>query len=159
MSVFQERILNNSSVCSNCFRRRSRPRLVRESRDPTEPTSVRRSATTRVRETTELDHAPPAPPTADGGVFCERCGTMSAFDRLWGGEDRCIRWERFKELVQNCIQTLEDEGVTLDRKTVATVALSHYREHNTVNDALETAVDAAVESTAARGGSARPLRS
>lgn len=150
MTVYQERILNNSCVCNNCLRRRSRPRQVRESRDPTEPTSVQRSPTTRVQERTTVDYGPDESPADAWGIFCE-CGAESPFDRVWDdGDDRCLTMDRFKTLLRAAIETLEAQDVTLDREVVVPLALQHYRDEHDVNAALETAVERGVETAAAR---------
>jgi len=73
-------------------------------------------------------------------VFCQ-CGCESAFHRVWeDSADRCLTLRRFKDLLKACIRTLEDIGVTLDRKTTICLALQHYRDEHDANGALEAAI-------------------
>ena len=146
--ILQVHALNAPDICSNCFRRVRAERPFRESRDPTEPTSARRSAYTRT-EQTEVEAVPYGPPADATEVWCE-CGVASAYERVWNdGEDRCLTMARFKTLLRRCIESLEAKGVTLSRRPAVRVALRHYRDEHDVNDALEAGIDAGVQHSTA----------
>jgi hypothetical protein len=147
MDIYQDHILDNPCVCNNCFRRRSRERHHRESRDPTEPTSATRSPTTRVRASTTVEHGPAESPSESQGVFCA-CGAESAFDRLWDGDS--LTDERFKTLLVAVVETLGELDVTLRRKPTLSLALQYYRDGQTVNNALGQAIETGVETATAR---------
>jgi len=75
-ALYQDHVLNNSEVCSSCFRRVRRPRP--------QPGLGRADAhrqlapSTRVKRTTSIEHVPGDPPADDHGTFCA-CGVESAF--------------------------------------------------------------------------------
>ena len=147
--ILQAHALNAPDVCSNCFRRVRVERPFRESRDPTEPTSVRRSAYTRTDPTTEVEAVPYGPPADATEVWCE-CGVASAYERVWDdGDDRCLTMTRFKTLLRRCIESLEAKGVTLSRRPAVHIAVGRYRDEHDVNDALAAGIDAGVQHSTA----------
>ena len=122
---FQEHVLNDPSVCNNCFRSIRRERAHTESRTLRGDVSATRSAFTRVRETTSVEY-PPGTTASDAiAVFCE-CGTEGAFDRVWGETD--ADRERVRTLIQHLLRTLDRKEVTVDQERLAAHALAAYDE-------------------------------
>jgi hypothetical protein len=135
---YTDHMLGAPDVCNNCFR------LIREERvDPTRSGIGREFETslTRRDETTEIGYGPSTAVSDSKGVFCD-CGVESARDRLWSytEPDR----ERFKELLQNAIRTLERKDVTAERETLATHALAAWTAGHNVDGAIEIGLDAAI---------------
>lgn len=122
---FQEHVLNDPSVCNNCFRTIRREREHTESRTLRSDVSVTKSAFTRVRQTTSVEY-PPGTTASDAiAVFCH-CGTEGAFDRVWDDID-CDR-DRFRVFVQHLLQTLARKQVSVDRQRLAAHALAAFDE-------------------------------
>jgi len=143
--AYQEHILNASDVCSNCLR------VIRIERvDPTRDGMVREyeSHYERHRRTTEIAYAPADSASNVKGVFCDRCGTEGAHDRIWRSED--VDDRRFRELVQQAIATLDFKGVTLQAQDFAAHALQQRRDGADVDEALGAATEAAIVASAAR---------
>jgi hypothetical protein len=114
--LYQEHVLNNPEVCSNCLRRVREPRLQRDPSLTRSDVSVETAPTTRVRSTTTVEHVPGGVVTDDHGTFC-RCGVESTFHR------ERPKWEdavRVRELAKHCSDTLDDLEVSHDRRTFFT---------------------------------------
>lgn len=122
---FQEHILNAPDVCNNCFRSIRRERSHTESRDPRQPTSVTKSAFTRIRQTTSVEYPPGATASDCIAVFCA-CGTEGAFDRVWDEID--IDRERYHALIQQLLRTIERKEISVDRERIAAHALAAFDE-------------------------------
>jgi len=144
--VFAEHVLEAADVCQSCFRRIRTERI-----EPTRSGVAREFESTyaRRKRTTEIDYGPADRVTEQKGVFCDRCGTESAFARTWDvadvhdpavGVDR----ERFKHLAVNCLQSLTAKGLSLERKTFVAVALSELDGGASVDEALGRATDHAL---------------
>lgn len=110
--VFQERLLNAADTCTNCLG------LIREERDVVPVRQQRRNRTyptaryARDRRTTSVEHVPSESPTDSTTIFCE-CGSSSAYDRH---RSEIVDKERFRELLKQAIQTVEQKGVSLSRE-------------------------------------------
>jgi len=144
--VFAEHVLEAADVCQSCFRRIRTERI-----EPTRSGVAREFESTyaRRKRTTEIDYGPADRVTEQKGVFCDRCGTESAFARTWDQADvhdpgATFDRERFKNLVTNCLHSLLDKGVSLDRKTFVAAALSELDDGATVDEALGRATDTAL---------------
>jgi hypothetical protein len=144
--VFDEHVLEAPDVCQSCFRRIRVERI-----EPTRSGVAREYEQTygRRRRTTEIDYGPAEDVADHKGVFCDRCGTESAFARTWDQADvhdpgATFDRERFKNLVTNCLHSLLDKGVSLDRKTFVAAALSELDDGATVDEALGRATDTAL---------------
>lgn len=146
MSVLQYHILNAPDVCSNCFSLVRRERVQTKTTDPKSHASVEKSAYTRVKHTTEVDHTPDGPTTDSIAVFCE-CGVQSAFEHIIEDADHCVTMARFKTLLKDALYSLEAKGVTVKRRTAIMLAIQHYRDHNDIIDALESGIEAGVSSS------------
>jgi len=144
--VYDEHVLEAPDVCQSCFRRIRVERI-----EPTRSGVAREFESTygRRRRTTEIDYGPAEDVADHKGVFCTRCGTESAFARTWeqadvhdpaAGFDR----DRFKSLATNCLESLLEKGVSLNRKTFVAVALSELDDGATVDEALGRATDHAL---------------
>jgi len=141
--VFDEHVLEAPDVCQSCFRR------IRVERIEPARSGVAReyeSHYSRRRRTTEIDYGPAESVSAHKGVFCDRSGTESAFARTWDQadvHDPSVAFDRgrFKYLVTNCLESLLDKGVSLDRKTFVATALSELDDGATVDEALGRATD------------------
>jgi hypothetical protein len=142
---YADHIVDASDVCNNCLRRIRVERI-----DPTRAGLVREFETTltRNRRTTVVDHGPAESVTDQQGTFCEACGTESAYDRWWADAD--IDDDRFRDLVQQLLRTLDEKGVTVARKRVAAHALQARRDGDSVDEALATGVEAGLQSAVAR---------
>jgi len=145
MEAYQEHILNAVDVCANCLR------VIRVERvDPTRNGLVREyeSHYERHRRNTEVAYGPAESVSDVKGVFCDRCGTEGAHDRIWRSED--VGDERFEALVKRAIATLGYKGVTIRAQDFAGYALQHRRDGATVDEALGAATKAALAASAAR---------
>jgi len=142
---YADHIVDASDVCNNCLRRIRVERI-----DPTRAGLTREfeATLTRNRQTTVVDHGPAESVTDQQGTFCEACGTESAYDRWW--QDSDIGTNRFRELIQQLLRTLEAKGVTVVRKPLAAHALQARRDGDSVDEALATGVDAGLQSAVAR---------
>jgi len=119
--AYHEHLLDASDVCNSCHR------VIRvERQDPTRGGLTREfeSHQERHRDHTEIGYGPADSVSGQKGVFCDRCGTESPYDRVWddAGDER-LDDDRVRELIQNTIRTLEHKGVTIDRQTLAERAL------------------------------------
>jgi len=144
--VFDEHILEAPDVCQSCFRRIRVERI-----EPTRSGVAREFESTygRRRRTTEIDYGPAEDVRDHKGVFCDRCGTESAFARTWDQADihdpaTAFDRDRFKSLAVNCLESLLAKGVSLNRKTFIAVALSELDDGATVDEALGRATDTAL---------------
>ena len=140
--AYHEHLLDASDVCNSCHR------VIRvERQDPTRGGLTREfeSHQERHRDHTEIGYGPADSVSGQKGVFCDRCGTESPYDRVWddAGDER-LDDDRVRELIQNTIRTLEHKGVTIDRQTLAERALQARRDSEHVDDCLGAAVDAAI---------------
>ena len=143
--AYQEHILNASDVCSNCLR------VIRIERvDPTRDGMVREyeSHYERHRRNTEIAYGPADSVSNVKGVFCDRCGTESAHDRIWRSED--VDDDRFETLVKQAIATLGHKRVSIQPQDFAAHALQQRRDGATVDEALGAATEAAIVASAAR---------
>ena len=151
--AYQEHILNAADTCSNCLR------VIRVERvDPTRDGMVRdfESHFERHPRNTEIAYGPADSVSNVKGVFCDRCGTEGAHDRIWRSED--VDDERFEELVKQAIATLDFKGVTLQAQDFAAHALQQRRDGADVDEALGAATEAAIVASAARDGTGRKER-
>jgi len=135
---FHEHLLEAPDVCANCFS------LIREERvDPTRSGFGRdyESTYTRRRETTEIGYGPARTPSESKGVFCQ-CGVEShrVQHRVWDYTE--LSRERFKQLLQNAVRTLERKGVTIAQKTLVGHAIQAYDAGANVDGAIEAGLDA-----------------
>ena len=145
MEAYQEHILNATDVCSNCLR------IIRIERvDPTRGGMIRdfESHFERHPHNTEIAYGPADSVSNVKGVFCDRCGTEGAHDRIWRSED--VGDARFEELVKQAIATLDWKGVTLQAQDFAAHALQQRKDDATVDEALGAATEAAIVASAAR---------
>lgn len=153
--TFQERILNASDTCSNCFARQRRDAVRPRNYDPDEIYSE------RIRAQTTVEDVPDAAPSEAGTLFC-RCGAHKHHTRIWDDDD--VDRERLTELVINTLRTLDGKGYRVDSRRVAEVARAHFgalrrpefgpferaaeygaawrRTPSSINDVLAAAVDA-----------------
>ena len=148
-SSYHEHVLDAADVCNSCHR------VIRVKRlDPTrggladeefEATFERR------RQTTEIGYGPADSASNVKGVFCDRCGTESPYDRPWDDAEEAVSDDRFRELIQTTIRTLEYKGVTLHREDFARHALQQRRDDEHVDDCLGAATEAAIVAAVARG--------
>jgi len=139
--AYHEHLLDASDVCNSCHR------VIRvERQDLTRGGLTREfeSHYERHRDHTEIGYGPAKSVSEEKGVFCERCGTESPYDRIWNDAEEDVDDERFRELVQNTIRTLEHKGVTLHRQTLAERALERRRDDEHVDDCLGEATKAAI---------------
>lgn len=149
MIDFQSDVWDAHDVCSNCFGIR-RHEAVRPRRRHPDVTYWERD-----RQRTEVGYAPTRSMSDSRNVHCE-CGTLSAFDRIWGVDD--LDTDAFCELIQRLILTLEERGHEVDRLDFAYVALAGWyriprhedgeegpRRRSPVDAALSDAVSEAVE--------------
>jgi len=151
--AYQEHLLNATDVCMNCLR------IIRVERvDPSRGGMIREyeSHYERHPNNTEVAYGPCDSPSNAKGVFCDRCGTEGAHDRIWESED--VDDERFGELVKQAIATLDYKGVSIQPRDFAAHALQHRRDEATVDEALGAATEAAIVAQAARTGSEKPER-
>ena len=145
MEAYQEHILNATDVCSNCLR------IIRIERvDPTRDGMIRdfESHFERHPHNTEIGYGPADSVSNVKGVFCDRCGTEGAHERIWRSED--VDDARFEELVKQAIATLDWKGVTLQAQDFAAHALQQRKDDATVDEALGAATEAAIVAQAAR---------
>jgi hypothetical protein len=139
--AYHEHLLDASDVCNSCHR------VIRvERQDPTRGGLTREfeSHYERHRDHTEIGYGPARSVSDEKGVFCDRCGTESPYDRIWDDAEEDVDDERFRELVQATIRTLEFKGVTLDRTIFAERALQTRRDGDHVDDCLGEATEAAI---------------
>ena len=150
---YAERLLDAPDVCANCLR------IIRIERvDPARGGVTREFESHYERDptTTEIAYGPADSVGEQKGVFCAECGTEGAHDRIWRDDD--VDGERFRELVQHAIATLEAKGVTLSRQDFAAHALTHFAEDVGVDVALSKATDAAIVAELASDSDAPPER-
>lgn len=146
--AYHEHLLDAADVCNSCHR------VIRVERiEPTREGLSREfeSVYERRRETTEIGYGPARSASNMKGVFCDRCGTESPYDRIWDDAEATISDERFRELIQTTIRTLEFKGATLSREDFACHALQHRIDGDHVDDCLggatETAITVAISRT------------
>jgi hypothetical protein len=145
MEAYQEHILNATDTCSNCLR------VIRVERvDPTRDGMIREyeSHFERHPRNTEIAYGPADSVSNCKGVFCDRCGTEGAQDRIWSSED--VEGARFEELVKQAIATLDWKGVSIQPQDFAAHALQERRDDATVDEALGAATEAAIVAAASR---------
>jgi len=148
-AAFQEHILDATGICSSCFREIRVERI-----DPYYSTQLEAAATlTRKKQNTEIGYGPSESVTEQQGTFCTECGTESAYDRTWDSVDfhdpaGAYGFERFRELCQNTMRTLEQKGVSIDRHAFATTALSRYDDGHGIDHCLGEATEHAIVSSA-----------
>jgi hypothetical protein len=139
--AYFEHIVDAREICSNCHRKNRVERV-----DPVMSRSGLRheldSHYSRDERRTTVDYHDSDPePTHAKGVFCG-CGVEGSHDRIW--EPTAIDRERFKQLLQNTVRSLEERGVSIKRKEMVAVALSHFDDHGDVDRALATGTDAGI---------------
>jgi hypothetical protein len=140
--VYHEKILQSGDVCNSCLRIIKRERL--------EPTrngldEELESVFERDPRTTEIAYGPARSASNVKGCFCDRCGTESAYDRIWDDEpDDRLSERRVRELVKAAIRTLEVKGVDIHRPTLARHALQRRDDGEHVDEAIGRAVEAAI---------------
>jgi hypothetical protein len=140
---YQEHVLGAQDVCSNCLK------LIRaEAASP-----IRRDDRTRDSGawTTDYERIPKRTTveypgvgrdvTHAKGTFCG-CGVESARERIWSSGD--LSRERFKELLQNVLRTLDEKGVTVKRQETAGYALQAFDDDKGPDAALAEAIDAGI---------------
>lgn len=142
---YADHILDASDVCSNCFRVVSVERV-----DPVMGDGLGHELDSHYsrhkRETSVEFHDSEPEPTQAKGVFC-KCGVEGSHERLWepGDVDR----DRFADLLKSAIRSVATKGVALKPDETISYAVSHWREHDDVDRALATALDAGVVAAAA----------
>lgn len=163
--AYHEHLLDASDVCLGCLQ------IVRVERlNPNRRGDKRTYETHHTPHPTRTvkDYGPALNITDQRGDFCKRCGTEGPFDRPWDDHRKpqyqtavALNWlfecddnpapqprelsrERFRELIQNAIETLEEKGVTLDRMTLAQEALRRRRDGEHVDDCLGEATESAI---------------
>lgn len=140
--VYHERILQSGDVCSNCLRIIKRERLE-PTRDGLD--EELESVYERDPRTTEIGYGPAVSASNVKGVFCDRCGTESAYDRVWDDEpDDRLSDRRVSELIKAATRTLECKGVDVHRPTLARHALQRRADDEHVDEAIGRAVEAAI---------------
>jgi len=150
---YHDHILDARDVCANCHR------LIRVERlDPVRGglNTELDSHYSRHKRTTTVEYAPAESASESKGVFCE-CGVEDSRvrDRLWSPGN--ISRERFRDLLTATAGTLTHKDVTISRERFASVALAAYDAGRDADDALETALDAAL-AVAASTDTARASR-
>jgi len=144
-SAYTERLLDAPDVCKSCLRI-IRIERVDPARSETDADGKLRDIETmyeRDPTTTEVAYGPADSVGEQKGVFCAECGTEGAHDDFWRDDD--VDDERFRELVQHAIATLEEKGVTLSRQDFARHALyQRHRQEEDVDKALSEATKAAI---------------
>ena len=157
--AYQEHILDHTGVCSSCFREIRVERI-----DPYYSTQAEAAATlTRKRQTTEIGYGPAESVTDQQGTFCSECGTESAHERTWESVDfhdprGAHGYERFRELAQNVMLTLESAGVGIDRHAFATTALARYDAGHGIDHCLGEATEHGIVSAAMGAANERDQR-
>lgn len=139
--AYHEHLLDAADVCNSCHR------VIRvERQDPTRDGLTREfeSHYERHRQTTEIGYGPARSASNVKGVFCDRCGVESPYERLWDDAEEDVSDERFRELIQATIRTLEHKGVSLARQDFAQHALQRRRDDKHVDDCLGAATEAAI---------------
>lgn len=139
--VFHERVLDNPAVCNNCHRVIKVERIQPERVGLTDEYEAHYE---RRRNTTEIGYGPARSASNVKGVFCDRCGTESPYDRWWDDAADAVDDARFRELIQATIHTLEFHGVSLSRQDFAEHALQRRRDDDHVDDCLGRATEAAI---------------
>lgn len=145
--AYHEHLLDASDVCNSCHR------VIRvERQDPTRGGLTREFESHYERHplTTEIGYGPAQSVSEAKGVFCDRCGTESPYDRIWDDAEDDVPDERFRELLKATIRALEEKGVTLDRQTLAREALRRRRAGDHVDDCLGEATEAAIRRAVTR---------
>jgi hypothetical protein len=137
--TYADEILDDSSVCSNCFRQIRVDRIDPHRSDTLNEEWVTRSE--RHKRNTTIEYGPADRVSEQKGTFCQ-CGVESARERIWSDED--VDADRFRGLIQHVIETLEAKGVTLKRQETAAYALQARRDGTAVDAALAQAVDAGI---------------
>ena len=143
--AYAEHIFDASDVCRNCLR------IIRVERvDPSRGGMIREyeSHFERHPHNTEIAYGPCDSVSNAKGVFCDRCGTEGAHDRIWESED--VGDQRFGELVKQAIATLQWKGVSIPPRDFAAPALQKRRAEASVDEALGAAPEAASGAQAAR---------
>lgn len=140
--VYHERLLGAPDVCNNCLRIIKRERLE-PSRNGLD--GELESVYERDRRTTIVGYGPATSASNIAGVFCDRCGTESARDRIWNdtSADRLSK-DRVKELIMAAAASLEEKGVDLHYPTLARHALQRRADGEHVDEAIGRAVEAAI---------------
>jgi len=146
-STYHEHILDASDVCSNCHRKNRVERV-----DPVmSRTGLRHELDSHYsrdqRNTTVEYHDGGDKPTEAKGVFCE-CGTEGGHTRHWSPDD--VSREKFKALLKHTARTLAERGVSVDRRTMFSHALSHFDDCGDVDRALAAGVDIGIATATAQ---------
>jgi hypothetical protein len=142
--AYAEHVLEAADVCNNCLR------LIRVERiDPARSGVAREFEATfeRERRHTSVEYAPAESVSDHKGVFCA-CGVEGARDRIWSGDD--LPRDRFKDLVQHLLATLDRKDVTVKPRETAAYALQAFDDGAAVDQALARAVDAGIVAAAAQ---------
>lgn len=144
---YGEHVLDAADVCSNCHSLRAVER-----QDPSRSGlgGELESSLERHPTQTTVEHAPHRPPTRSKGVFC-RCGVEGAHERIWA--DGELEVERFKTLLETTIRTLEQKGVSFDRRAMLAHALQAFKKDDaSVDESLSRGLDAALAIEAVSAG-------
>lgn len=143
--AYQEHLLDESTVCSSCFR------TIRVERiDPYRSNDLEAAATlSRKKQTTEIGYGPAESVTEQKGTFCDYCGTESAFDRTWDSVDfhdpaGPYGRERFKQLIKNAMWVLGEKASGFDPHTFAEYALARYDDGHGIDHCLSEATEHAI---------------
>ena len=152
--AYDEHVLSASDVCMNCLR------IIRVERvDPSRGGMIREyeSHYERHPNNTEIAYGPADSVSNCKGVFCDRCGTEGAHDRIWTSERTedgtlidTVDDARFETLVKQAIATLQWKGVSIQPRDFAAHALQKRRDEASVDEALGAATEAAIVAQAAR---------
>lgn len=174
---YQEHVLNNPAICSNCFA------LVRREREGYTSRKNRKNRIATSYHARDLEHttvayAPTTSPCSSKRVFCE-CGVHGSFTRLWefpeterrieagfrlldDADDGPLRTRTFdtgafRERVKHCLLALEAQGLTLARRPFVRQAFAARKDGDHPDEALSRALTAGLRVGAVRS-QARPAR-
>jgi len=146
---YAEHLFDSSDVCRNCLS------PIRVERVEPSRTGFGRDYEDRLSRnprTTTIAYGPSEAMSESKGVFCE-CGVEGAHERIW--DDADVGTERFRELIQRMLRTLDAKGVTVNQKRTAGHALQARRDGAGVDDALATGLDHGLAAATTRAA-ARP---
>lgn len=146
-SPYQEHVLHARDVCANCFLL-VRERVQRLTRDGLQRGYEERL--TRHEQHTTIEYAEAESVSEQPGIFC-RCGVEKPYVKHRNWQDHfCPECERswFKNLLVNCIQTLEHKQVSFDRDIFVETALLTWDQTADPDDSFSRALNAALATEA-----------
>jgi len=147
-SAYQEHVLHAADVCNSCLG------MIRVERLNPVRTGMSReyeACYERHKKRTVIDYGPAESVSDQKGVWCV-CGVENARTRIWSDQD--INTDRFHDLIQRLLRTLEAKGVTVARKPLAAHALQARRDGDSVDEALAAGVDAGLQVATRRSADA-----